>query len=143
MKTLYNILLIEDNPGDVRLIEESLRTKNVQYEMTRCETVDSAVRAVTRYNPEDADLPDLILLDYNLPGGEARTVIKAAVGNPALSNTRKAVITSSVSPRDRQDALRTGADCFIYKAPDLESFLTEVGEAIVKLLAQSTAKDTA
>ena len=136
-KTSYNILLIEDNPGDVRLIEESLRTKNIPYEMTRCETVDSAVKAVTRYTPEDADLPDLILLDYNLPGGEARTIIKAAVGNPALSKTPKAVITSSVSPRDRQDALHTGADCFINKAPDLESFLTEVGDAIIKLLSES------
>ena len=141
MKRSYNILLVEDNPGDVRLIEESLRTKDVQYKMTRCETVDGAVQAVNRYTSHDPDVPDLMLLDYNLPGGEARTVLSAAVANPALAQTRKAVITSSVSPRDRQEALRTGAECFIYKAPDLESFLSEVGQAIVKLLSQPRSEN--
>ena len=132
----HTILLIEDNPGDVRLVQESLRSKDLKYALQHCETVDDAIRLVTKYRTGDGEIPDLILLDYNLPGGEAVSVIQAAAANPALAGTRKAVITSSVSPRDRQDALRAGADCFIYKPTDLDSFLSEVGNAILKLLSQ-------
>ena len=131
----YRILLIEDNPGDVRLIHECLRAQGIDYQLTHCETVDSAIQRVRAYGLEGEDVPDLILLDYNLPRGEARTVISAAMENPVLGATPKAVVTSSVSPRDKQEALRNGADCFIYKPADLDAFLTEVGGKIAELLA--------
>lgn len=134
----YKILLVEDNPGDVLLIQEALRSQNVLYEMSHCETVRSALQTVSGYCMNDPGIPELLLLDYNLPGGDARDVIQAAVANPALAGTRKAVITSSLSPRDRDDALQTGAECFIYKPADLDSFLNEVGGAIVKLLSEAS-----
>lgn len=137
MNEPYHILLVEDNPGDVRLVQECLHEKDIPFRMTQCETAESAIRMVMKYTKEDADLPDLILLDYNLPGGDARAVIVAAAANPALAATRKAVITSSVSPRDKQDALQSGADCFIYKPCDLDAFLVEVGQALETLLSSS------
>jgi two-component system response regulator len=132
------ILLIEDNPGDVRLIEECLRSRGIQYELTHCETIDAAVRTVNGYCASGPAAPHLLLLDYNVPRGDARSVLEAAARNPALGNTRKAVVTSSVSPRDQQDALQSGADTFIYKPADLDSFLREVGGKIAELL-QTTA----
>jgi chemotaxis family two-component system response regulator Rcp1 len=131
---IYKIVLVEDNPGDVMLVEESLRAARVPFHMIHCETVNVAVKTVSGYCMGDVNTPDLILLDYNLPGGEAHEVLDAARANPALAGTRKAVITSSLSPRDRENALRSGADCVINKPADLDLFLGEVGSAILKLL---------
>jgi two-component system, chemotaxis family, response regulator Rcp1 len=133
------ILLVEDNPGDVLLIEEALRSKEIRYHMTHRETVDAALQTISAYGVDDPNVPDVLLLDYNLPGGDARNVLQAAIANPALASTRKAVITSSLSPRDREDALRTGAECFVYKPADLDLFLDEIGKAVVTLLSDARA----
>jgi chemotaxis family two-component system response regulator Rcp1 len=136
----YKILLVEDNPGDVLLIEESLRSQDIRYEITHCETVEAAVQIVSGYGLDDPNVPDLLLLDYNLPGGDARNVIQAVLANPALAGTRKAVITSSLSPRDRENALEAGAESFISKPSELDSFLSEVGNAIVRLLSAARSR---
>ena len=78
----------------------------------------------------------MILLDYNLPRGEARTVLQAISNNPALAQMRKAVVTSSLAPKDRQEALEFGSDAFIYKPADLDGFLTDVGGSIAALLSR-------
>lgn len=130
-----HILLVEDNPGDVQLIEECLRSRGIQYELTHCETVDAALHLVKSYGLDGKKAPDLMLLDYNLPRGEARTVLQAIAGNPALAGMRKAVVTSSLAPKDREEALRFGADAFVCKPADLDAFLTDVGGAIGNLLS--------
>ncbi|HEX7361027.1 MAG TPA: response regulator [Bryobacteraceae bacterium] len=129
----WHILLIEDNRGDVWLVEECLRSRGIKYRLTHCETVDCAIRIVESFGA-NGDVPDLMLLDYNLPRGDALSVLAAAIGNPALARTPKAVITSSVAPKDRQDSLEAGADAFIYKPGDLDGFLNEVGDQITGLL---------
>ncbi|MGH9640741.1 MAG: response regulator, partial [Bryobacteraceae bacterium] len=55
-----HILLIEDNRGDVWLVEESLRSRGIKYRLTHCETVDSAIRIVDSYGTSGAEVPDLI-----------------------------------------------------------------------------------
>lgn len=136
-QAISNILLIEDNPGDVELIKECLRSRGIRYELTHCETVDAALQLVRSYGAEGAKVPDLMLLDYNLPRGEARTVLQATGSNPALARMRKAVVTSSLAPKDREEALGFGADVFVCKPADLDAFLTDVGGAIAKLLDAS------
>jgi two-component system, chemotaxis family, response regulator Rcp1 len=131
------ILLIEDNPGDVKLIKEVLRLRGIPYELTHCETVDAALHLVEHCGVDGEKVPDLMLLDYNLPRGEARTVLQATSNNPALAQMRKAVVTSSLAPKDREDALRFGAEAFVCKPADLDTFLTDVGEMIAKLLERA------
>lgn len=130
----HHILLIEDNPGDVQLIQECLNTRGIEYDLTHCDNVDGAVRLINAYGADDGKIPDLMLLDYNLPRGDARAVLNAALNNPALAHMRKAVVTSSVAPKDRQEALESGADSFIYKPADLDGFLADVGGKIIELL---------
>jgi len=128
------IFLVEDNPGDVRLIEESMRVKSVDYRITHYETADAAVTAILRCGVNGAEVPDLILLDYNVPRGDARDILSAAAKNPALASIPKLVVSSSVAPRDRDQSLAMGADCFLNKPLSLDSFLSEVGGKIVELL---------
>jgi CheY-like chemotaxis protein len=128
------LLLVEDNPGDVRLIEEALRMHGLQYRMTHCETAEDGVRTINGYSEQSEDIPALLLLDFNLPAGEACEVLAAANNNQVLKNMRKAVVTSSVAPRDRDAALQFGADSFIFKPADLDTFLKEVGGSILKLI---------
>ena len=132
----HRILLIEDNPGDVRLIKEALRVHAVDFQLTQIEKADDAIRTVNGYQANDPALPDLILLDYNLPRGDAADVLTAVAKNPALQRIPKAVVTSSLAPKDREQAMRLGANCFINKPPDLDGFLTEVGASIAALLRE-------
>ncbi|HEX4747956.1 MAG TPA: hypothetical protein VH302_00305 [Bryobacteraceae bacterium] len=99
----------------------------------------SALDTIKQYGPGDPDRPDLLLLDYNLPASESRQVLDVPITNPALGEMRKAVITSSMSPRDRENALGSGAECVIGKPAELDLFLTQVGSAILELLVP---KDT-
>lgn len=137
---VHRILLVEDNPGDVRLIQESLRMHGLECELVHVETADEAVRKVHLYGSDGLGVPDLILLDYNLPRGDAGDILAAAARNPALLRVPKAVVTSSVAPRDREQAMQLGAHCFINKPPDLDEFLTEVGSKVAQLL-QGTIPD--
>lgn len=134
---ISQILLVEDNPGDVRLIEECFRMRGIKYQLIHCETIDAAIRIVNSYGANGGEVPDLLLLDYNVPRGDACAVLEAAAGNPALARMRKAVVTSSVAPKDQQDALQSGADAFIYKPADLDAFLREVGGKIAELLERN------
>jgi CheY-like chemotaxis protein len=133
---VHHILLVEDNPGDVRLIQESLRTYAIPYRLTLYETADAAIDALARCGANGSGVPDLILLDYNVPRGDALDILSAASRNPALAAVPKIVVSSSVSPRDRDQALALGASRFINKPVTLDSFLTEVGTTIVELLGR-------
>src|SRR5947209_14319047 len=79
------ILLVEDNPGDVLLIREALRSNGVDFEIEHYETAAAGVRSVRAYQDGRSTPPDLILLDYNLPGGTARDVLRAIDDHPAFS----------------------------------------------------------
>jgi chemotaxis family two-component system response regulator Rcp1 len=130
----HHILLVEDNPGDVRLIEEALRMHALDYQLHHYETAEEAIRALNGCGSNGVQIPDLILLDYNVPRGDARDILAAAQKNPALAAVPRAVVTSSVAPKDREQALELGANCFIHKPQDLDSFLAEVGSKIIELL---------
>jgi CheY-like chemotaxis protein len=134
-KRVQRILLIEDNPGDIRLITEALRLHAIEFDLEHYEKATDAVRAVGRYRPGSADLPDLILVDYNVPCGDARDILRAAANNQALNDIPRAVLTSSLAPQDRENALQLGAHAFIYKPANLDDFLSKVGNAIAGLLS--------
>ncbi len=133
------ILIVEDNLGDVRLIKEALRQKGIACSMQHLETAETGIQAVNAFTVDSTQLPELILLDYNLPAGDARDILSAIASNPALKDVPKAVITCSVAPKDREQAFLYGADAFIFKPSDLDGFLQEVGDGIVQLLQKTAA----
>ena len=137
----YRILIIEDNPGDLRLICEALRLYKIDYSLSHYDAADDAVQAIQDYRSAQPNVPDLILIDYNIPRGDAREILAAISENPALSGVPAAVITSSVSPQDRERAIALGAKCFIVKPARLDAFLQRVGSTISDLLLTSPGQD--
>lgn len=121
------ILLVEDNPADVRLTREHFKESKIA---NRLHVVDDGVDAMAllrragRY--ADAVRPDLILLDLNLPKKDGREVLKEIKDDPDLRRIPVVVLTIS---KAEEDILRTydlHANCYITKPIDLKQFVKVV-----------------
>jgi CheY-like chemotaxis protein len=130
--TTVRIFLVEDNAPDVILIREALHAQNISYQLQCCEDGEQAIRALS--DAETSLVPDLIVLDLNLPRIDGFDVLRWVRSEPALSHVPVAILTSSQSAQDRQLAKNLGATAFISKPPNLADFLTKVGSALVELL---------
>jgi len=121
------ILLVEDNPGDVRLTIESLRETKVRNNLRVAKDGVEALAMLRREGPHaDFVRPDLILLDLNLPRKDGREVLAEIKADPLLRTIPVVVLTTS---RAEQDVLRSyelQANCYITKPVDLEQFITVV-----------------
>ncbi|HEY3063584.1 MAG TPA: response regulator [Chloroflexota bacterium] len=117
------ILLVEDNPGDVRLTIEALRDSKVRNNL---QVAVDGVEALERLRRKDTPRPDLILLDLNLPKKDGREVLAEIKSDPLLKTIPVVILTTS---RAEQDVLRSyelQANCYITKPVDLEQFITVV-----------------
>jgi two-component system response regulator len=132
--TRRQILIIEDNPGDLVLIREALRMHSLECTLLHYANASDALRAIANCGDGDTAVPDLIMIDYNLPGGDARDILTAAAKNPNLASVPRAVVTSSVAPSDRIKVMQLGAH-FIHKPCDFDEFMAAVGNGIRSLLA--------
>jgi two-component system, chemotaxis family, response regulator Rcp1 len=124
------ILLVEDNPADVYLIEEALRTHGVEYELN---WLRDGEQALALLSGSEFVSPDLVLLDLNLPRVDGKEVLARIRRMPELATVPVAIMTSSDSPQDRREMAELGASCYIKKPPTLDEFL-EVGGVVKTLL---------
>ena len=129
------IFLAEDNPADVWLIEEALKRRSIDFQLDHYADAETAIEAVRNCGSGDSQLPDLMLLDYNLPRGHGADILAAAAENPKLASVPKAILTSSLRPAELQQARELGAVCFITKPANLADFLREVGTTVAELLS--------
>lgn len=124
------ILLVEDDPGDVRLTMEALKSAKV---LNRLNVAIDGVEAMALLRRQGkyarAPLPDLILLDLNLPRKDGRAVLAEIKADPDLKRIPVVVLTTSQDERDVLHAYNTHANCYITKPVDLKQFLAVV-EAI-------------
>ena len=121
------ILLIEDNPGDIRLTEETFRTGKVSTDLN---VVMNGADALTFLNKQaeyaDAPRPDLILLDLNLPKKDGREVLAEIKAHENLRCIPVVVLTTSQSEKDVLTAYSLNANCYITKPVDLDRFIKVV-----------------
>lgn len=121
------ILLIEDNPGDVRLTMEALKETKVINKLTVMKNGVEAMAFLRREGPHaHAARPHLILLDLNLPRKDGREVLAEIKADEGLRRIPVVILTTS---RDEQDVLKSyhlHANCYITKPVDLEQFITVV-----------------
>jgi two-component system, chemotaxis family, response regulator Rcp1 len=121
------ILLVEDNPGDVRLTIEALKEGKVRNSLSVARDGVEALAFLRRQGSfAGARCPDLILLDLNLPKKDGREVLAEIKEDPALRRIPVVVLSTS---KAEEDILRTydlHANCYITKPVDLEQFIAVV-----------------
>jgi chemotaxis family two-component system response regulator Rcp1 len=121
------ILLVEDNPGDVRLTQEALRDAKVR---NRIQVAEDGVQALALLRREGkyagAVRPDLILLDLNLPRKGGREVLEEIKGDETLRHIPVVILTTSQAEQDILESYRLRANAYVTKPVDLEQFLRVV-----------------
>jgi two-component system, chemotaxis family, response regulator Rcp1 len=134
------ILLVEDNPGDVRLTREALKEGKVHNNLSVAYDGVEALRYLRREGEHaEAVRPDLILLDLNLPRMDGREVLAEIKNDPQLRVIPVVILTSSQAEQDIARAYELHANCYVSKPVDLEQFITVVNSietfwfSIVKL----------
>ena len=128
----FEILLVEDNPGDVRLTQETLKDFKV---LNHLSVVGNGVEAMAFLRREgkyaQASRPDLILLDLNLPRKDGREVLTEIKVDEQLKRIPVVILTTSSAEQDILNTYEHHANCYITKPVDLDQF-----SAIVKSIEE-------
>lgn len=129
----YRVLVVEDNSPDVVLINEALTEAGLNCAVTQLRDGDEAVQMLLSGDGNASEY-DLLILDLNMPRVGGLEVLSRVRGVPAWRKTPILVLTSSLSPQERDQAKNLGADEYVRKAADLYEFLSSVGQAAKRLL---------
>jgi len=121
------ILLVEDNPGDVRLIVETLKAGVVPHNVSIAKDGEEAINFLRKTRDfRDAATPDIILLDLKLPKKNGMEVLDEIKNDPSLKDIPVVVLTSSESENDMMAAYEKKANLYITKPIDLDRFIVTV-----------------
>jgi CheY-like chemotaxis protein len=124
---LIEILLVEDNPGDVDLAREALATGKVRNTL---QVVGDGIAAMDYLRHQGkyakAPRPDLILLDLNMPKKDGREVLAEVKADPDLKRIPVVILTTSKAEEDILKTYNLHANCFITKPIDLHQFIKVV-----------------
>ena len=121
------ILLVEDNPGDVRLAREGLSECKIRNNL---HVVDDGVKAMAFLRRRDeyakAPRPDIVLLDLNLPRKDGREVLREVKEDESLRTIPVVVLTTSKAEEDILKSYSLHANCYVTKPMGLQQFLDVV-----------------
>jgi len=121
------VLLVDDNPGDVRLTQEAFKDAKVHLEM---HVAFDGMEAMEFLNREgrfaESPRPDLILLDLNLPRKDGREVLADIKNDPSLKMIPVVILTTSASDVDIERSYLLHANCYISKPVDFDEFVAAV-----------------
>jgi len=127
MKKSPVILIVEDNPGDVRLIKEALKETAIHATLHILKDGSVAMKYLDITKKESfVDLPSLILLDLNLPRKSGLEVLAHIKGDETLKKIPVIVLSSSQNPDDIGKAYDLHANCYLTKPVDFEPFINIV-----------------
>jgi chemotaxis family two-component system response regulator Rcp1 len=122
-----DILLVEDNPGDVRLTREALKEGKVLNTLyVAIDGVDALEFLNKQGRYADVPRPDIILLDLNLPRKDGRELLADIKNNPDLRKIPVVILTTSKAEEDILKSYDLHANCYITKPVDLDQFLDVV-----------------
>jgi two-component system, chemotaxis family, response regulator Rcp1 len=121
------ILLVEDNPADVRLTIEAMRAAKVASELQVVTDGEAAIDFLRRRGRYvNAPRPDIVLLDLNLPRLDGQDVLADIKSDPDLASIPILVLSSSAADRDITQCYRLHANCFVSKPVDFTEFVAVV-----------------
>jgi CheY-like chemotaxis protein len=140
---MFEILLAEDNPGDVLLFREALNSCQLPCNVVVAADGQKAIALLgdaTSGTPAQGPTwqPHLIVLDVNLPKHNGDAVLRHVRRQPWLKTVPVVMLTSSASPADRAAAIELGANLYLQKSSDLDELL-EVGKIVQAVLVQARA----
>ncbi|OGT17428.1 MAG: response regulator [Gallionellales bacterium RIFCSPHIGHO2_02_FULL_57_16] len=122
-----DFLLVEDNPGDVRLTQEALKSHKVQNNLHVATDGEEAMAFLRRQGKyANAPRPDIILLDLNLPKKDGREVLAEIKSDPNLKTIPVVIITSSEAEQDVIKSYNLNANCYVTKPVNLDQFIKVV-----------------
>jgi chemotaxis family two-component system response regulator Rcp1 len=125
--TPIEILLVEDNLGDMRLTEEALKEGKVYNNLHWAKDGVEALEFLKRKGKhEHAPRPDIILLDLNLPRKDGREVLEEIKTDEDLKQIPVVVLTTSKAEEDVLRSYALHANCYVTKPVDLEKFIVVV-----------------
>jgi len=121
---LAEILLVEDNEGDIELTKEAFQDARFRNNLQIAEDGDKALDYLFKRNGyEDARTPDIVLLDLNLPKTDGREVLEAIKNSEETKRIPTIVLTSSMADRDIIESYDLHANCYIVKPVDAMKFM--------------------
>jgi CheY-like chemotaxis protein len=121
------ILLVEDNPGDMRLTKEALKEGKVYNNLHWAKDGVEALEFLRRDGKHArAPRPDIILLDLNLPKKDGREVLSVIKNDDQLKHIPVVVLTTSKAEEDVVRSYNLHANCYVTKPVDLEKFISVV-----------------
>lgn len=125
---LRDILLVEDNPGDVALTRTALGEARLANPLVVASDGEAAVRLLKSRAAEGSDLPCMIVLDLNLPRLDGREVLSVIKDDPHLRHIPVVVLTSSTAERDIAESYELGVNAYVTKPVGIDDFLGAVRE---------------
>jgi len=122
-----DVLLVEDDPGDVVLTQEGLRQSKLFVNLHVVDNGEKALQFLARQTPyEHVPRPALIILDLNLPRVSGIEVLRHIKGSDQLKTIPVVVLTTSRAEIDVISSYASGANCFVCKPLNLDEFVTVV-----------------
>lgn len=123
----FEILLIEDNPGNIRLIQEAFKTVESKTVLRSVTNGDDAVDLLMEQaTAESESLPDLVLIDLNLPGRDGYEVSKFIRDSPQLCSSPTIVLTSSGASEDISRCYDAHVNAYLTKPTGIDEFASLV-----------------
>ncbi|MDQ2844328.1 MAG: response regulator [Acidobacteriota bacterium] len=130
MPEIREILIAEDNPADIRLIQEALRLLQPPASLHFARDGEEAIGFLSRSGRfAEAPRPTLVFLDFHLPKTDPRDVLEFIRKNESLHSVPVVVLTTSNTEELIHEAYSLGANCYISKPSDLDSFLHTIQSA--------------
>lgn len=119
------ILLVEDNEGDAFLIESALKEAGFASRIRHVADGPSALEYL-HSRPGGSRIPDLVLLDLNLPGMDGREILAQLKGDAELRRIPVIVLTTSDNPQDIQSSYDRLANCYVTKPVQIDEFFESI-----------------
>ncbi len=132
---VFRIVVVEDNPADVLLLEEALKQHGVEYTLEHFSNGEEAAGAISAMR----EPPALFILDLNVPRIYGLELLRLIRETPAVAGAPVAILTSSQAPADKIQSQQLGASAYIVKPMGFQEFVANVGGPIVRLLRQENA----
>jgi CheY-like chemotaxis protein len=131
-----SVLLVEDNPADANLVEEALQEAQLDCELCIMTNGEQVIQLIEKLEEDKAkQLPDLVLLDLNLPKVTGDAVLERVRRSSRCRDAKVFIISSSDAPTDRKRAMELGAIGYFSKPSNLAEYM-EIGPRVRAILEE-------